>query len=161
MTASGRKDQDAINEQEKATYCNSHCISIMHHYGGGCLLYVCDIATTWTSNQLASYASENSGIKVPGYSHLYFPADSEKVPITLWNPEGNECLFRFTLTLEEENDILYTSDFIEPGMALEEITLNHSLSPGDYRLLIQIEPYTMDKTTPLNRANVTADLTVQ
>ena len=100
-----------------------------------CLLYVCrekeqgDIATTWTSNQLASYASENSGIKVPGYSHLYFPADSEKVPITLWNPEGNECLFRFTLTLEEENDILYTSDFIEPGMALEEITLNHSLSP--------------------------------
>lgn len=120
-----------------------------------------DIATTWTSNQLASYASENSGTKVPGYSHLYFPADSEKIPITLWNPEGNECLFRFTLTLEEENDILYTSDFIEPGMALEEITLNHSLSPGDYRLLIQIEPYTMDKTTPLNRANVTADLTVQ
>lgn len=120
-----------------------------------------DSITEWDGKNLIAYASENPGIKIPGYSHLYFPADTQKVPITLWNPEDNDCLFLFTLYLEEENEPLYTSEFLEPDQAFEEITLNHPLPSGEYTLMIEISPYTMDKTTPLNRAQVSTELTVE
>ena len=51
----------------------------------------------------ASAEQSIGGISVPGYSTVYFPQGEQIVPITLWNPEKNTCLFQFELYIGEES----------------------------------------------------------
>lgn len=103
---------------------------------------------------------DDPGIAIPGYGTLYFPAGEKKVPLTLYNPEKNTCLFRFEISLEGENDLLASTGLIEPGKAVQEITLSEALNPGTYTLKIRVLPYETETLTPLNNALVRADLVV-
>ncbi len=96
-------------------------------------------------------SADPSGITLPGYSALAFAANQKKVALELPNPTGNPCYFRYTLTIVETGEEIYRSELLEPGKALETITLNNSLAKGTYTLRIEIDTFSLaDGTTPMN-----------
>ena len=82
------------------------------------------------------------------------------MPLTLYNPEKNTCLFRFELYLEDQEEMIASTGLIEPGKAVQEITLAHALPAGNYTLNIKVDTYTADTQMPLNNALVQAELCV-
>ena len=62
-------------------------------------------------------------IRFPGYNDITLSQSDTDIPILLTNPTGNPCLFQFDVTLDESPDSLLHSDWVEPGKALEGVTL--------------------------------------
>lgn len=108
----------------------------------------------------ADSAQEETGIRIPGYDTIYFPAGEQQVQLTLYNPEKNTCYFTFSLYLEGEDEPLYTSDYVEPGKAIREETLSRGLEAGEYTLSIRIATYDPVTQTEKNGATVQAPLVV-
>ena len=102
--------------------------------------------------------SDPESIKIPGYSTITIPADTKDVKITLGNPEGNQCYFKFELLVDGES--LYTSDFVQAGYAIENIELSKALEKGSYDAVIKITPYSLDKQSQYAGANVRATMEV-
>lgn len=101
-----------------------------------------------------------TGIKIPGYPDITVPSDSDSIPITLLNPEGNPCNFKFTLELEETGETLYTTDYVKPGDAISGVTLDTKLKEGSYTLLINISTVSVDTGAEMNGAQVKTKLDV-
>ncbi len=96
-------------------------------------------------------SSDPSGITMPGYPALVFPANSKKVGLELPNPHGNPCYFRYTLTIAETDTEIYQSELLQPGKMLETLTLNRPITAGTYTLRIEIDTFSLtDGTTPMN-----------
>ena len=110
--------------------------------------------------EIKDESSGSSGIKIPGYSDITFTSDSKEFPITLLNPEGNPCNFKFTLTLQETDETLCTTDLVKPGDAIKGVELNDCIPEGTYTLLINISTYDVDSGAEMNGAQVKANLTV-
>ena len=102
--------------------------------------------------------SDPESIKIPGYSTITIPADTKNVKITLGNPEGNQCYFKFELLVDGES--LYTSDFVQAGYAIENVELQKGLKKGTYDAVIKITPYSLNKETQYAGANVRATMEV-
>ena len=111
-------------------------------------------AVKWTQEK----NSDPQSIKIPGYSTIRIPSDTKDVQITLLNPEGNECYFKFELLVDGES--LYTSDFVQAGYAIENIELKKALEKGTYDAVIKITPYSLDKESQYAGANVKAKMEV-
>lgn len=116
-------------------------------------------AKPWSFSQTA-VSDDKEGTKIPGYSNILFPSGEKNVPITLYNPKENDSIFVYTIFLDGEDEPIYTSKGIEPGKAIENITLSKPLESGNYTLKIHIAPYDIKSNTMLNNAVVTANLTV-
>lgn len=101
-----------------------------------------------------------SGIAIPGYGDIYFPAGETTVQLTLYNPEKNNCLFRFELYIDDAAEPIAATDLIEAGKAVQTVTLSHPLQAGEYTLSIKVLPYTVENHAPLNNALVRAKLFV-
>ncbi|MFQ8600916.1 MAG: hypothetical protein ACLSAP_10265 [Oscillospiraceae bacterium] len=115
-------------------------------------------AVDWT--QSIGGGDANTGIKIPGYGSLTFPANSRNVPIVLPNPQENTCSFVYKLYLEEESAPIYTSGAIAPGKAVTEITLDRKLPAGSYRMTIQVLTFDLESGAPQNGAEIEAALQV-
>ena len=111
-------------------------------------------AVKWTQQK----NSDPESIKIPGYSTITIPADTKDVKITLGNPEGNQCYFKFELLVDGES--LYTSDFVQAGYAIENVELEKGLEKGTYDAVIKITPYSLDKESQYAGANVRATMEV-
>ncbi len=109
---------------------------------------------------VADKGGEESGIKIPGYSDITIPADSDNIPITLLNPEGNPCNFKFSLEIEETGEILCTTDFVKPGDAIEGVKLDNRIPKGTYTLIINIKTASLDTGAEMNGAQVKTQLEV-
>ena len=106
-------------------------------------------------------SSGSSGIKIPGYADSTFTSDSTDFPITLLNPEGNPCNFKFTLSIKETGEELFASDLVKPGDAISGVQLNNTIDKGEYTLLIKISTYNSESGSEMNGAQVTTKLTVE
>ena len=111
-------------------------------------------AVKWTQEK----NSDPESIKIPGYSTITIPANTKDVQITLGNPEGNQCYFKFELLVDGES--LYTSDFVQAGYAIENIELSKALEKGSYDAVIKITPYSLDKQSQYAGANMRATMEV-
>ncbi len=109
----------------------------------------------------SSTAPSADQIALPGYSDIVFPADRRDVQIVLPNPEGNSCYFVFSLVLNDNQEELYRSGLIPPGMAVTNIRLSRPLDVGVYDMRICIEPLSLDEQTPLNGGVYETVLTVK
>lgn len=87
-----------------------------------------------------------SGIKIPGYGELTIGKDAGGFQMSLVNPEGNPCYFRYTLEIPEMSAVLYDSDLIEPGKAITEFAVENLPEKGDYDLYINISTYSLDES---------------
>ncbi len=113
-------------------------------------------------NWNASIPSDGkSGIKIPGYGDIYFPADQQTVPITLYNPGENDCLFAFSLYINGQTSPCAKTELIAPGTAVTQILLDDPLGAGEYDLEIKVDTFEKESCAPMNNAVVETKLIVQ
>ncbi len=103
---------------------------------------------------------EKTGIKIPGYSDITISYDSDSIPITLLNPEGNPCNFKFSLEIKETGDILCTTDYVKPGDAIKGVKIDNRIPKGNYTLIINIKTASVDTGAEMNGAQVKTQLEV-
>lgn len=103
----------------------------------------------------------DSGIKVPGYPDITVDSGTKDFPITLLNPEGNPCNFKFTLTLADTGEDICTTNLVKPGDAIKGVTLDKALEKGEYTLLVNIATFSTDDNTEMNGAQIKTKLTVK
>lgn len=126
--------------------------------GGKGLRFNPDVPEEW-SESIDDQSS--GGIKIPGFSKIYFEAGTKEVQLTLANPAANACYFTYEIYLDDpEGELLYSSCRIDPGMALTDITLARPLEAGEYTLYIKTNPCEIDSGAPLNSALLKAPLVV-
>lgn len=82
-------------------------------------------------------------IAIPGYQNIRMPEGTSS-HISLWNPEGNPCYFKFMIVMDETKEVLYESKLVEPGKAVIEQTLSKKLKAGEYPITIEIKSYSLD-----------------
>ena len=119
---------------------------------------------------------ENPNIAIPGFESLEFKAGTKKQSVSFYNPEENTCYFRISLVLksddgskadgtagdsEAKEEVLWTSDLIEPGEEVKSIKLVKELESGDYPAYLKYECFSLKDETPLNGSNVELTLTVK
>ena len=100
-------------------------------------------------------------IKIPGFAVLRIPSDVVEVSMVLANPEENNCNFIYEIVLNENNESLYASQMVEPGKAIQTVTLSRSLAAGEYSALVKVRTFSRDSLTELNGANLKTTLIVQ
>lgn len=103
----------------------------------------------------------DSGIKVPGYPDITVNSGTKDFPITLLNPKGNPCNFKFTLTLADTGENICTTNLVKPGDAIKGVTLDKALKKGEYTLLVNIATYSTADNSEMNGAQVKTKLTVE
>lgn len=102
-------------------------------------------ASDWDKG-LVDKSGGASGIKIPGYGELTIGKDAGGFQMSLVNPEGNPCYFKYTLEIPEMSAVLYDSDLIEPGKAITEFAVENLPEKGDYDLYINISTYSLDES---------------
>lgn len=111
---------------------------------------------------LASDASVEAGIEIPGYSTIPITAGSTTAAVDIYNPENNNVYFQVSFILTDTDEQIYQSKLISPGQHLYSIDLNRALEAGDYNLTVQYDTFSTDgEYTPKNGASVSCFLSVQ
>lgn len=118
---------------------------------------------------------ENPNIAIPGFESLEFKAGTKKQSVSFYNPEENTCYFRISLVLksddgteaggtagdsEAKEEVLWTSEMIEPGEHVKSIKLDKELENGEYAAILKYECFSLKDKTPLNGSNVELTLNV-
>lgn len=78
-------------------------------------------------------------ILLPGFDVLEMNYAAQEVEAALLNPEGNECFFKFTITLKSDGTELYHTGLIKPGTAVTKFKINKKLEKGRYPIVITVE----------------------
>lgn len=102
--------------------------------------------------------SDDAGIQIPGYGDIYVPAYEKNIQITLFNPNKNNCYFKFDLYVDDDLEPIYSTNYIEPGKAVKNLSLKKSISLGDHTLKIIISTYDIKNNKKLNGAEINAKL---
>ena len=129
----------------------------------------------------------NPNISIPGYESLDFKAGKKKQSVNFYNPKENTCYFRITLVLkaddgtgtgkatedeeanvtettagtDEAEEVLWTSELIEPGEEVKTLKLDKELESGDYPAILKYECFSLKDEAPLNGSNVELTLTIR
>lgn len=104
---------------------------------------------------------ENPSISVPGFDSVYLKANETHQYFTFHNPEQNTCYFEIVLSMED-GTVLWTSDYLEPGMAISEFDMNQPLSAGVYEnATISYHCYSLKTLAPFNSGAVKVNIVVE
>lgn len=123
-------------------------------------LVVSNNTVDW-DKQLDNKSQGTEEIKVPGYKEITVKNSSESWLITLPNPKENNCYFKYTITIDNSNEIIYESDLIEPGKAITSFKPEIKLKQGDYDLYLNINAYSLNQNLDeLNGAKIKTTLHV-
>ena len=111
-------------------------------------------------DETSNTQSANSQIQIAGFSSWHISAgESENLPITLENPEGNPCYFSFSIVLENGEKI-YQSNMVPPGEAIKKITINRSLNAGVYPAIVHIDTNSLKDGKEMNKADLNINICV-
>ncbi len=108
-----------------------------------------------------SSTGNQQGIRIPGYPSITIAAGKEDVTMNLMNPEGNPCYFTFEIVLKDTGETIYKSDMVEPGKAISNVKLSHSLEKGEYKAVVKISTASLTDGSAMNGANVETTLIVK
>lgn len=109
----------------------------------------------------AKNTDENS-ILLPGYDVLYLNEKTKQVDVALFNPEGNQCYFRFHIALKDSKKEIYQTGLIKPGTAVTSFTVQENLTSGEYPIIIQVDTIDLEDTDKsLNGGIIEAILKVE
>ena len=95
-------------------------------------------ASDWDKDLDNLSGQQDSGIKMPGYGELSVGAGDKTWKITLANPKDNDCYFKYSITIGDDETPIYESDYIEPGKAISEFQVDKALDEGDYTIYMNI-----------------------
>ena len=116
-------------------------------------------------------APTEPGVAIPGWGSITLPAGVTEAATTLKNPEANEGWYYLTFELrlptvdeetgEESYEVLFTTGLIPPGQYCNQVTLTRALEPGEYNVILHVQPYRMSDKTPTNNADTETLLIVE
>lgn len=116
-------------------------------------------------------APTEPGVAIPGWGSITLPAGVTEASTTLKNPEANADWYYLTFemrlpTVDEETgaesyEVLFTTGLIPPGQYCNKVTLTRALEPGEYNVILHVQPYRMSDKTPTNNANMETVLVVE
>ena len=108
-------------------------------------------------------APTEPGVAIPGWGSITLPAGVTEAATTLKNPEANEGWYYLTFEMrlptvdeetgEESYEVLFTTGLIPPGQYCNQVTLTRALEPGEYNVILHVQPYRMSDKTPTNNAD--------
>mgnify|MGYP000168973197 CR=1 FL=1 len=88
----------------------------------------------------------SSQILIPGYEKWTLKEGSDTINSALFNPEGNPCFFKYTITEKKTGDVLYESKLVPPGKGITPIKLNKTFKEGSYTVILQFESFDLENT---------------
>lgn len=91
--------------------------------------------------------SDPTKIALPGYGDLQMYAGAKEAYVALWNPDTNPCYFKFQITMDDSQEVIYESKLIPPGNAVTAVKFNQSFDQGVYPITIRIYTYSLDDHT--------------
>lgn len=116
-------------------------------------------------------APTEPGVAIPGWGSITLPAGVTEAATTLKNPEANEGWYYLTFEMrlptvdeetgEESYEALFTTGLIPPGQYCNQVTLTRALEPGEYNVILHVQPYRMSDKTPTNNADTETLLIVE
>lgn len=116
-------------------------------------------------------APTEPGVAIPGWGSITLPAGVTEASTTLKNPEANEGWYYLTFemrlpTVDEETgaesyEVLFTTGLIPPGQYCNKVTLTRALEPGEYNVILHVQPYRISDKTPTNNADMETVLVVE
>ena len=106
------------------------------------------------------YIGEEPSIIFPGIESVTVKTDMRNADMLLRNPESNTCYLTFEIILKDSGESLYKSGMVNPGMCIEEITLNSGLPKGEYKAVMKIHAYAPESLKELNGADAEFIITV-
>ena len=100
-------------------------------------------------------------IDITAYESLELKADTLEQSVRFDNPLQNNCWLVITLSLED-GTVLWKSEELQPGQVVRSITLNQTLSAGEYEsAILSYQHWTYDaEKEPLNGAETLVTLKV-
>lgn len=102
-----------------------------------------------------------SQIMMPGFGTIKLLQNSQTVNAALANPEGNPCYFKYVIVLEESQEIIYESGWLEPGTAVTEWEINRELDLGKHPIRIEVQTGSLqDYEQKMNEGTINATLEV-
>ena len=116
-------------------------------------------------------APTEPGVAIPGWGSITLPAGVTEAATILKNPEANEGWYYLTFEMrlptvdeetgEESYEVLFTTGLIPPGQYCNQVTLTRALEPGEYNVILHVQPYRMSDKTPTNNADTETVLIVE
>lgn len=142
-----------------------------------CILSGCS-GNNQTKQKDYSNIIENPNISIPGYESLAFKAGKKKQSVNFYNPKENTCYFRISLIIEaddgqgtgeavtddnrkETEEVLWISEYLEPGEEIGSIKLSKELDSGDYPATLRYECFSLKDETPLNGSKLELTINVR
>ena len=100
-------------------------------------------------------------IDITAFETLEFKANTLEQTVRFDNPLQNNCWLVITLSLED-GTVLWKSEELQPGQVVRSITLNQTLSAGEYNnAILHNQHWTYDaEKEPLNGAETIVKLNV-
>ncbi len=84
-------------------------------------------------------------LSLPFFSEI--TVDGRQGQAVLPNPDGNMSYFRYVLRLDDNDEVIYRSGLIEPGMAVTDWQTDRRLDPGDYDATLEIQTRSLEDHT--------------
>lgn len=116
-------------------------------------------------------APTEPGVAIPGWGSITLPAGVTEASTTLKNPDANADWYYLTFEMrlptvdeetgEESYEVLFTTGLIPPGQYCNQVTLTRALEPGEYNVILHVQPYRMSDKTPTNNADTETLLIVE
>ena len=116
-------------------------------------------------------APTEPGVAIPGWGSITLPAGVTEASTTLKNPEANADWYYLTFemrlpTVDEETgaesyEVLFTTGLIPPGQYCNKVTLTRALEPGEYNVILHVQPYRISDKTTTNNADTATVLIVE
>lgn len=116
-------------------------------------------------------APTEPGVAIPGWGSITLPAGVTEAATTLKNPDANAGWYYLTFEMrlptvdeetgEESYEVLFTTGLIPPGQYCNQVTLTRALEPGEYNVILHVQPYRMSDKTPTNNADTEMVLIVE
>lgn len=116
-------------------------------------------------------APTEPGVAIPGWGSITLPAGVTEASTTLKNPEANADWYYLTFemrlpTVDEETgaesyEVLFTTGLIPPGQYCNKVTLTRAMEPGEYNVILHVQPYRISDKTPTNNADMETVLVVE
>ena len=116
-------------------------------------------------------APTEPGVAIPGWGSITLPAGVTEAATTLNNPDANAGWYYLTFEMrlptvdeetgEESYEVLFTTGLIPPGQYCNQVTLTRELEPGEYHVILHVQPYRMSDKTPTNNADTEMVLIVE
>ncbi len=111
-----------------------------------------------TSSEAASSVPQ---IKIAGFSDWHIRAgETENLPISLTNPEGNPCYFSFSIVLTDTDEAIYQSDMVPPGESIWQVTTSRPLPAGTYQAVVHITTNELTTGRAMNDAKLNLTISV-